>query len=264
VSSPAHAGWFRVPATGHPRSDKPRPFGFGLLGHVDPFATHLVNEHPAAPYETRPRIWPQLGWYDRRTGQPVSVIGATELGADPDRLAEAIISGVVLLRTIGDILRGYDQRPEHKSLGPDGGLSGADTRGQLRRRPIVSAPELTSHIGKEGNKLIERATGEITDPDEYRTTYPNPEAVPWRALVLPVLRQMHTTVSAKQIGVRVGVTDRQVRNWIAGPDQPQPRNRERVEQVAAEWALASWSRPAVQFRRTGTRCCTPTWKPAVG
>ncbi len=30
---------------------------------------------------------------------------------------------------------------------------------------------LTDLVGKEGNKLIERMTGEVTNPDEYRAEY---------------------------------------------------------------------------------------------
>ncbi len=229
VSSPRHADWFRLPESGSHAEGKPRPFGFGLLGHVDPLAAHLIDAHPAAPYDRDPRHWPDLPWYDRRTGAPISVTSTGNLGDNPQHLANTLISGIAPLRTIGDILHSYGDRPEHKSLQPDGTGADASTRGQLRRRHIRSAPSITAHIGKEGNRLLERAIGEVTDASDYRNTYTHAEGDRWRNLVLPVLLEMRDSVGAKRIADAVAVTDRQVRNWLSGRDQPHrgaTRNRE--------------------------------------
>ncbi len=250
VSTPRHAGWFRTPDSGGHEPGKPRPFGFGLLGHVDPFAAGLVTGHPAAPYDRKPRHWPTLPWYDRRTGQPLATVNAATLGDDPERLANALESGVVPLRTIGQILQTHADRPEHKALGPDGAPAGPVTRGQLRRRTIRSASVLCAHIGKEGNRLLERATGEITDPNDYRNTYTDPDTDRWHQLVLPVLRDMRDALGARHIAAHIGVTDRQVRNWLAGRDIPHAgpsHNRQRTEQLAVDWSqnqsLAKGTRP---------------------
>jgi len=48
---------------------------------------------------------------------------------------------------LGDVLCGYIQHPEIKSLGPDGEKCGAETRGLLRRIPIRGG--LRHPIGKE-------------------------------------------------------------------------------------------------------------------
>jgi len=95
------------------------------------------------------------------------------------------------------ILHTYGDRPERKSLSPDGPPTGPRTRGQLRRRPIRSAPPLTALIGKEGNHLLERATGEITDPTDYRTTFTNPDTDPCRQLVFPVLAAIRDAHGAR-------------------------------------------------------------------
>jgi hypothetical protein len=49
--------------------------------------------------------------------------------------------------TLGDVLCGYIQHPEIKSLGPDGEKCSAETRGLLRRIPIKGG--LHHPIGKE-------------------------------------------------------------------------------------------------------------------
>jgi hypothetical protein len=256
VSTPAHTGWFRVPDTGGHVAGKPRPFGFGLLGHVDPLAAHLVDAHPAGPYERRPKRWPNLAWYDRHTGQPLTTINTDELDRSSD-IGQILAAGVVPLRTIADILRTYTRRPEHKSLQPDGRPADSTGTGQLQRRPVRSAPVLTSYIGKEGNRLLERATGEITDPDEYLTTYTNPAADRWRDLVLPVLRDIRDALGGKQFAREVGVSDRQVRNWFNGdvvPHAGASQHRQRTEKLALDWAVqqlrAAGHRPPADLSAT--------------
>jgi hypothetical protein len=136
------------------------------------------------------------------------------------------------------VLGRYGSRPEHKSLQPDDAPAGENSTGQLHRRPIRSGPEITALIGKEGNRLLERATGEITDPDDYRTTYTYGRER-WRQLALPVLRDIREKQGTRYIAERVGVSDRQVRNWLAGRDEPHAGasgNRQRAERLAVGWA----------------------------
>lgn len=86
----------------------------------------------------------------------------------------------------------YSNRPEHKSLQPDCAPAGKNAAGQLQRRPIRSGPPISALIGKEGNRLLERATGEITDSAAYRTTY-TPGTDRWQTLVLPALHHIRDT-----------------------------------------------------------------------
>ena len=111
------------------------------------------RRQPAAPFERDPTQWPSLPWYDRATGQPIDVAAESSLlGEYVDRLA----TGTVPIQTIGEVIRRYRLRPEHKSLEPDGTPARRDTIGSLTRRPIESTLVLQTLSGKEGNKLLER------------------------------------------------------------------------------------------------------------
>jgi hypothetical protein len=57
-----------------------------------------------------------LPWFDRATGDPVTVITG-DARHQPD-FAEVLASGAVAVDTLGDILARYTRRPEHKSLTP--------------------------------------------------------------------------------------------------------------------------------------------------
>ena len=98
---------------------------------------------------------PQVDWYDRRTGKPIRVLGSAPI--DPETRTHALARGDVTISLLGDVLAQYRRRPEHKSLGPDGTPIGRDTRGLLQRRPVTSGTLKTELVGKEGNKLEERA-----------------------------------------------------------------------------------------------------------
>jgi len=67
--------------------------------------------------------------------------------------------------------------------GPDGSACKAGTKGLLTPRPVrVAAVHL---IGKEGNRLEEVATGEVTDPDEVLIDYGDDA---WERVVIPAGR----------------------------------------------------------------------------
>jgi hypothetical protein len=215
-----------------------RPGSFGLLGQVDPIMppTGLM---PAASYERDPTRWMLLNWYDRATGGPIAVTAATP-DRQPAEFTEATATGAVALRSLASVLAGHPHRPEHKSLAPDGGPATGTVKGLLQPRPIQSAPALTRLIGKEGNKLLERLTGEVTDPDDYLTTYTDPATNPWPSLVLPVLRDIRDVLGARQFAREVGVSDRQVRNWLNDdvvPHAGASGHRQRAEKLAVSWCV---------------------------
>ena len=70
--------------------------------------------------------------------------------------------------------------------------------GLLQRRPISSSPAETELTGKEGNKLVERASGEVTDPADYRNTY-GTRGDTWQ-LVLDILREIGVPTIVEQTG----------------------------------------------------------------
>ena len=73
-----------------------------------------------------------------------------------------------------------------------------NSHGLLQRRPITSSPAETDLTGKEGNKLIERASGEITDPADYRNSY-GTRGDTWQ-LVLEILREIGVPTIVEQTG----------------------------------------------------------------
>ncbi len=162
------------------------------------------------------------------------------MASDAEHLARALTEGSVPLQMIGDVLRNYGNRPEHKSLGPSGQAAELGASGQLQRRAIRSSHQLTALIGKEGNRLLERSTGEVTDVEEYRNTYTAAIVDRWESLALPVLRSIRDIHGNTKLIAKAGrVSERQVRNWLNGADAPHAGasgNRQRAEQVAVDWA----------------------------
>lgn len=106
---------------------------------------------PARGYERYPDKWEEGPWYDRKTGQPIRVTVASP-DADPERLANLLVSGVVRVQTLADVLARFRLHPEHKSLGHDDQWAHEGTVGQLQRRPVQSAPVLTDLTGKGGEQ----------------------------------------------------------------------------------------------------------------
>jgi hypothetical protein len=192
VSGPSVARWFARRDATLDWPDRMRPGSFGLLAQpLELLAAAAGRSLPAAPYDPDPQHWEELAWYDRTTGKRIRLAGV-DPERDPIGFAAAIESGTVPVRTLGDVLDRYDRRPEHKSLAPDGTSAGPTTAGLLRRRPVRSAPALTRLAGKEGHKLLERATGQVLDPTAYRTEYGYRED-PFETLALPVLRRIGIT-----------------------------------------------------------------------
>ena len=239
ISTPAQIGWFRLPAEGTPGADKPRPFGFGLLAQVPALAAGTLEARPAAGFSRETQTWLHLAWYDRHTGRPITVACYPASGGDPHELSDMLVRGVTPLTTIGHVLQHYHGRPEHKSRNPDDTDTTSTTTGLLPRRPVRSAPVLTALIGKEGNRFLERAIGQITDPDDYRNTYRNGETV-WQEVVVPILRDMREHLGAKALAADLGVSDRQVRNWLRAGNRPHAGpsgNLKRAEAQAVRWAI---------------------------
>jgi hypothetical protein len=218
ISSPAIESWFRGRDRVLSPEERMRPGGFGLL--AQPAEGHAAGPMPAGPYETDPQLWLSQSWYDRRSGRQVRLSTADPVGF-PERFATDLASGAVRVRTLGEVLATYGRRPEHKSLAPDGSPAGPTTAGLLRRRPIRSSPVRTHLAGKEGNKLLERLTGVVTVPEDYRTDY-GARGDPWTELVVPVLRRM----GASEVVQRTNPAwRRSVERIIKDGHQPKERSR---------------------------------------
>ncbi len=230
VNTPAAAKWFTTYNRNRPPRDRVRAGNFGLLAHPDPMTVAGELPRPTAPYETDPAKWLNLPWYDRRTGDPMTVTTLRPT-TDPERFDIAIAAGATRIHTLGDILNRFPHHPEHKSLAADGAAVDRHAQGLLQRRPVESAPVLTDLIGKESNLLEERLTGAITDPDQYLETH-GTRGDRWSELVVPVLNEM----GAKEVMARTGRKKSAVYEAIAGRSRPTGSEAAPYRQAAAEWA----------------------------
>jgi hypothetical protein len=122
--------------------------------------------------------------------------------------------------------------PESKMLGPDGGPCRAATRGLLTPRLVrVAAVHL---VGKEGNRLEEVATGEVTDPDEVLIDYSDDA---WERLVLPVGRAM----GIRTMALETGLARSKLINLFQGRSSPQAATRALVTGVVTSWVSSQLS-----------------------
>lgn len=236
VSSPKLQGWFAGFDRSVPAWERIRPGAFGLMGHpVGLTADVVADARPARGYESDPRRWEQGPWYDRGSGEKIRVTTISP-GDDPEGFANSVAGGAVRIQTLGDVLARFRLHPEHKSLGPDGHWADEETRGLLRRRPVQSAPVLTDLIGKEGNKLVERLTGEVEAPSEYRTDYGS-RSDRWRFLAIPVLRAMQREIGSQELARRVRIHRRSLEKALRKADSsiPHPATRVRYLTAASTW-----------------------------
>jgi hypothetical protein len=245
VSSPTLERWFSGYNRERPRTERVRPGSFGLIAH--PLGLGPGDDsRPSAPYEGDSARWPELDWYDRRTGRPVRVL-TIAAGDDAEARAHALARGDVPIRTLGDVLSQYRRRPEHKSLAPDAAPAGAETVGLLRRRPVRSTPVESELIGKEGNKLEERLTGEVLEQAEYQTSYGR-RVDPWTELVLPVLREIGARTLAEQTGFKV----RSIYDVLMRGARPHPRRQAVYEERAIAHARRALEAMGDEVPASGT------------
>jgi hypothetical protein len=222
LSGPRTAEWFDGYNSGRSRDEWVRAGSFGLIAHPEAgFAGQ-----PAAPYERDPSKWPTVHWYDRRSGRPIQVAAAGSLRGEA---ADLLASGTVPVQTIGEVIHRYRLRPEHKSLAPNGGHARRDTVGALNRRPVESTPALQTLTGKEGNKLLERLTGEITHLADYRTDYGR-RADEWQLVLAGIDR-----LGAAKVARRAGVDPRTLERYREGA-KPHPTTRVKVTRAVADEA----------------------------
>lgn len=91
---------------------------------------------------------------------------------------------------------------------------------------------LTELIGKEANKIDERGTGQITDPDDYPLRLGERGSI-WSELELPVLRELGATAVAERL--EVGAS--QVFKQLSQTTPPRKRlSKERYQRLAIEHA----------------------------
>lgn len=214
ISSPRQRRWFNAPESDTPHAERPRPAGFGLLGQVAPgTALGSAVPAPAAPYTRDSDEWSKLPWTDRHTGQPLSLVTA-DPDESPELYSEQLTQGRIELRTLGEVINRYRERPEHKSRDSEDQPTTGTTIGKLTRRPVHARPTDTLLIGKESNKLAERETG-ASEVRDARTAYGS-AGDEWEEWIRPALRRAGPAVTAAALGM----TARRARDLLAGRARP--------------------------------------------
>jgi hypothetical protein len=187
------------------------------LGLEDAKHFHLVTSYARTPRQAlkAPR-------YDRYDGRPYRVT----VSSAPDLRGQARIA------TYGEILDDYRLHPEHKSLGPSGGLCHGETRGLLGRREVDAFRIV--YVGKESNRLEEAQSGLLHNEDEAVTHYDDPGHNDFKEYVLPVLKVM----TLEQLREASGIGVSALKDIRAGRARPRPRNRAALTAIAASEARA--------------------------
>ncbi len=72
----------------------------------------------------------------------------------------------------------------------------------MLRRVVRSLSALTTHVGKESNRFEEVEAGIEHNPDEVWTEYVDPRCGPWRALELPIPRQILLVILGQPFRIR--------------------------------------------------------------
>jgi hypothetical protein len=151
VSSPAVMTPFRAVNEGVSYEAQVKPFGFLLLGHLDPLAALPdgvdSTATPIAPFTSKPAELLGLPWHNRRDGRPLPV--TTRRGGE---------RGKARLQTVGDVVAAYRLHPEHKSADPRGGLG--------RRGSVGLLPRLEVHAVGYRPTSARRATGSTSSSTE--------------------------------------------------------------------------------------------------
>jgi hypothetical protein len=224
VSSPTVLAPFSALNKGLPFERQVKPFGFLLLGHLDPLAALPDgldrSVTPMAPFSSQPDDLLALPWRNRRDGQPLAV--TTRHGGE---------HGKVRLQTIGDVVAAYRLHPETKSGDPRGGFGRRGSVGVLPRL-TVRAVGLPVHIGKESNRLEEVQDGLVSDPDEVYVEYRD-ERREWEA-ALPALRRLRDERGWRALAGASGLSERALRYALNGGKVPHREARHALMKLATD------------------------------
>jgi hypothetical protein len=243
---PVAPAWFPLPATTELPMGTPAkvrslgangsPYGFAMGARRARRAAGIFGGEPVrliAPAGDEPA---SARWVEVPSGEFVTV-------ATPGRGRRGAVSRAVQIASYGEELVRLVLHPESKMLGLDGGPSKAGTKGLLTPRPVrVAAVHL---VGKEGNRLEEVATGEVTDPDEVLVDYRHDA---WEAILFPLLRGATVTEIARRAGMdRAGLSDYlRLRSPRIPPLKVQTRLSAIAEQLVEDGTVRGCAMPDCQ------------------
>ncbi len=235
---PVAPAWFPLPATTELPMGTPgkvrslgangSPFGFAMGARRARRVAGVFGGEPVrllAPASDDPA---SALWVEVPSGSPSNVAAtARNPGRDNPYVVEIAPFGEELVRLV--------LHPESKMLGPNGETCRAGTKGLLSpRRVRVAATHL---VGKEGNRLEEVATGEVTDPEEVLIDYGDDG---WEQRILPLGRAM----GIRRLARETGLTRSKLINLFHGRARPRHRTAVLVAKATAEWADSTVVRSA--------------------
>jgi hypothetical protein len=241
---PTTPAWFPLAATtelpmGTPAKvrslgENGSPYGFAMSARRARRAAGVFGGEPVrliAPAGDAPAL---ARWAEVPSGAPITMsTPGRRHGGDTPQAVEIASYGEELVRLV--------LHPEWKMLGADGGTCKAGTKGLLAPREVRVA---TVHlVGKEGNRLEEVATGEVTDPDEVLIDYSDDA---WKGLVVPAGRM----IGMRQISRETGIAWSQLVDLFLGRARPQDSTRELVTAAvvahAVQWLASAGMEPTRQ------------------
>lgn len=219
ITSPQQLAPFRSINAGREYRDRIKPFGFLLLGHVDPLSAipagmSLDRLTPVAPYTSASDELLGLTWVNRHDAAPLRVT--------TDRRAPA---GAVRLKTYGDVLTEYRAHPDAKSGDPRQGQSHRGSRGVLPRLKVLATD--VRHIGKESNRLDEEEDGALGSAEDVYVDYRD-DRREWCELVVPRLRELRRQRGSRVIADAAGLSLRELRYVLNGGKVPRAAARSRL------------------------------------
>jgi hypothetical protein len=163
-----------------PYRDQIKPFNFLMRPQPNLSNTPAGAELPSlvAAYNDNPTAWLGTAYFDinDKAGHQWTI---TTQAVDPGE------PHTIRVKTYGEVIAGYWDHEEAKSLAADGTPCRPDTRGLLRRRRIKLVQ--LQHIGKEGNKLEQREHGLVGSTADYLNTYDDPDNDLWTLYVSKAL-----------------------------------------------------------------------------
>jgi hypothetical protein len=107
-------------------------------------------------------------------------------------------------------------------------------------------------IGKESNSYEDVEQGTIHDWDEVRSEYYDPRVDPWRAIVVPVLKEM----KCSEVANLSGVSERHIARLRNLREKPSPELRERLTKIAS---ACDYARPRLGEERSMNELAACAW-----
>jgi len=210
----------------HLNQDKPyaqqiKPFNFLLSAAGAKPPAGIAPGEPfrlVAPWQPDPRRWMAMRWTDVHHPSEDTYRITTQWGR----------AGQPRVDTYGDMAARYFTHPEAKALGPDSAPCSRQTVGRLDRR-VVTAGAIVL-IGKESNRLDERASGELSaeDLDQRLVRYDDEDT--WYRNCLPNLR----VKGARWVATEIHISERRARDILKGRAMPHRMHRIVLEGIVAE------------------------------